>query len=69
MSAAASSNLETATRDLLIAWERAHDQWRDAKSQQFHHTFIEPVPDLVLQARDAMGHLEAILRKIKNDCE
>lgn len=69
MSAAASSNLETSTRDLLIAWDRANEQWRDAKSQQFLHTFIEPVPDLVLQAREAMGQLEAILRKIKHDCE
>ena len=66
---AAATNLETCTRDLLIAWERSREQWRDAKSQQFGHTFVEPLPDLVSQARDAMGHMEILLRKIKNDCE
>ncbi len=69
MSTAAAANLESSTRDLLVAWERAREQWRDAKSQQFGHTFVEPLPDLASQARDAMTHLESLLRKIKNDCE
>lgn len=69
MSVASSSNLETSTRDLMLAWERAQDQWRDAKSQQFGQTHIQPIPDLVVQARDAMGQLESLLRKIKHDCE
>ena len=69
MSVASSSNLETSTRDLMLAWERVQEQWRDAKSQQFGHTFIQPLPELVVQARDAMAHLETLLRKIKNDCE
>jgi hypothetical protein len=66
---AAATNHESCTRDLLVAWERAREQWRDAKSQQFGHTFVEPLPELVSQARDAMGHMEILLRKIKNDCE
>jgi hypothetical protein len=66
---AAATNLESCTRDLLVAWDRAREQWRDAKSQQFGHTFVEPLPELVSQARDAMGHMEILLRKIKNDCE
>lgn len=69
MSAAASANLESATRDLLLAWERSREQWRDAKAQQFGHSFIEPLPELAIQARDAIGHLDGLLRKIKHDCE
>ncbi len=69
MSAAASSQIETSTRDLLAAWERARDQWHDSKSQHFGQTFIQPLPDLAGNAREAMGHLEALLRKIKHDCE
>ena len=69
MSVASSSNLETSTRDLLLAWERARETWRDVKSQQFGRTFIQPVPDLVVQARDAMAHLESLLKKIQYDCE
>lgn len=69
MSVAASANLESATRDLMLAWNRAQEQWRDAKSQQFHHQFIEPLPDQANHARNAMGQLEAVLRKIKNDCD
>ena len=69
MSVASCSNLETSTRDLMLAWERAQEQWRDAKSQQFGQTFIQPLPERVVQARDAMAHLETLLKKIKNDCE
>ena len=69
MSVASSSSLETCTRDLMLAWERAQEQWRDAKSHQFGQTFIQPLPERVVQARDAMAHLETLLRKIKNDCE
>jgi hypothetical protein len=69
MSAAASASLESSTRDILVAWERTREQWRDAKAAQFGHQFIEPLPDLAFQARDAMNHLEALLRKIKHDCE
>jgi hypothetical protein len=69
MSAAASATLESSTRDILVAWERATEQWRDGKSQQFGTTYIEPLPDLATQARDAMMHLESLIRKIKNDCE
>ena len=69
MSAAASANLETATRDILLAWERACETWRDAKSQQFGRTFVEPLPELAVQGRDAMAHLESLLKKIKYDCD
>ncbi len=69
MSTASSSNLETCTRDILLAWERAQEQWRDVKCQQFGQTFIQPLPERVVQARDAMGHLEALLKKITHDCE
>ena len=69
MSTASSSNLETNTRDMMLAWERAQEQCRDAKSQQFGHTFIQPLPDLVVQARDAMAHLESLLKKVTHDCE
>ena len=69
MSAAASANLESATRDLLLAWQRSRDQWRDAQALHFAHTFIDPLPDLAFQARDAFGHLDSLLRKIKHDCE
>ncbi len=69
MSIGSASNLETATRDLLTAWARTEESWRDQQSRHFGKTYIEPLPELVTQARDALSHLEAILRKIKNDCE
>ncbi len=69
MSNAASANLESSTRDLLTAWAHSREQWRDGKSQQFGQTFIEPLPEIVAQAREAMNQLDAILKKIKHDCE
>ncbi len=69
MSAAANANMQTATRDLLIAWERALEQWRDQKSVQFGQNFISPLPDLAVQSRQSMEQMESLLKKIKNDCE
>ena len=66
---AAAANLESATRDLMLSWARTREQWRDAKAVRFGETFVEPLPDLAIQARDAMTHLESLLKKIKHDCE
>lgn len=69
MSTTSSANLETATRDLTAAWARAQESWRDQQSRHFEKTHLEPLPELAAQAREALSNLEAILRKIKNDCE
>jgi hypothetical protein len=69
MSAAANANMQTATRDLLIAWERALEQWRDQKSVQFGQNFVAPLPDLAAQSRQSMEQMESLLKKIKHDCE
>lgn len=63
-----SSTLETATRDLLMAWARAQETWRDQQSRYFKQNHLEPLPALTAQARDAQEHLETIIRKIKHDC-
>lgn len=64
----ASSTLETATRDLLTAWARARETWRDQQSRYFEKTHLDPLPGLTAEARDAQEHLETIIRKIKHDC-
>ena len=69
MSIAAAANLETATRDLFIAWRRTEESWRDQKSRQFEKNHLDSLPDLVAGAKDALSQMEGILRKIKNDCE
>lgn len=69
MSAGTSSNLETATRDMLAAWARTQDHWRDQKSRQFEETYLAPLPGLLAQSREALSNLDTILRKIKHDCE
>ncbi|MDB6132714.1 MAG: hypothetical protein JWM59_957 [Verrucomicrobiales bacterium] len=69
MSSGTSSNLETATRDMMAAWARTQDQWRDQKSRQFEESHLAPLPGLLAQSREALSNLEIILRKIKHDCE
>ena len=53
----------------MLAWELAQEQWRDAKSQQFAHTHILPIPEQVALGRDAMAQLDRVLKKIQHDCE
>ena len=63
------SNLGQAMKDLSIAWQKARAEWRDPKSLQFDHDYLEALPGQIARATLAIEELDAILRKVKKDCE
>ena len=69
MSKVNSSNLESAARDLMVAWDDVRSWWRDQKSQEFERHYLEKIPGQITVARQAMEEIDAILRKVRNDCE
>ena len=69
MSQVTSANLESALRDLRVAWDETRSYWRDQKSQEFERTYLERIPPQVTLAKQAMDDIEALLRKVRNDCQ
>lgn len=63
------SQLEQAWRDLAVAWEYTRDGWQDVKSREFETDYLEKLPGLIAQARQAMEEIDVLLRKARHDCE
>jgi hypothetical protein len=57
------------TKDLAENWHQTKDSWRDAKSQEFEQTYIQPLIDSVSSAGSVIEELDKVLRKIRKDCE
>lgn len=63
------SNLLQAVKDLRLEWEQTREYWRDSKCDEFDRTYLENLPSDIARAAMAMKELDAILRKVREDCE
>ena len=63
------SNLAQAVRLLNLEWEKTKNYWRDAKSLDFEDKYLADLPGQVTAATGAMEEMEALLKKVRNDCE
>jgi hypothetical protein len=63
------SNLAQAARVLNLEWEKTKTHWRDQKSQEFEQKYLEDLPGQVSAATNAMEEIEALLKKVRSDCE
>jgi hypothetical protein len=63
------SNLAQALRLLNLEWEKAKTHWRDVKSQEFEHKYLEDLPAQVAAAINAMEEAEVLIKKVRSDCE
>jgi hypothetical protein len=62
------SNLSQATRILNLEWEKAKTHWRDRKSEEFEHTYLEDLSPQITAATNAMEEIELLLKRVRNDC-
>jgi hypothetical protein len=63
------SNLVQAARILNLEWEKTKTHWRDLKSQEFEHKYLEDLPAQITSATNAMEEMEILLKKVRSDCE
>lgn len=63
------STLTQATKDLNLEWQRTKAVWRDVKTIEFEKKFLEDLPNLLATAGPVMEELDALIRKVRNDCE
>jgi len=62
-------NLAQNARDLANQWHQTKTHWRDAKAIEFEKRYLEPLPGLVSKTTSIMTELDALIKKIRKDCE
>ena len=63
------ANLVQAMKDLSVEWQQTKASWRDVKSQEFERTYLDVLPSHIARATAVMEEIDALLRKIRSDCE
>jgi len=63
------TRLSMLTRELSNKWHETKDYWRDSKSLEFEHKYIEELQAAVDTAVIVIEQLDKLITKIKNDCE
>ena len=62
------SNLGEALKTLKNSWQQTRSEWRDTKAIEFERDYLESLPHSVAQARLVMQEIDALLKKVREDC-
>ena len=63
------SRLSGITKELWARWQDTKKYWRDGKSQEFEHRYMEELLIRVDKAVTVIEKLDALLTKVRKDCE
>lgn len=63
------SQLVQAMKDFSLEWDQARQHWRDAKSLEFEKKYLAEIPHHIKQAAETIEEIDALLRKVRADCE
>ena len=66
---ASKGRLTGSARELSLKWTETKNYWRDEKSQEFEHRFLEELFARVDKTAAIMEKLDEILKKVRSDCE
>jgi len=57
------------TKEISFRWAAAREHWRDAKSEEFQHRFMQHLFPRTNQAVAAIERLDELLKRIRKECE
>ena len=66
---ASGSRLAGDTKELRAQWQDTKSYWKDAKSQEFEHRFMEELLASVDRTVTVIDQLDKLVTKIRQDCE
>jgi hypothetical protein len=66
---AAAGRLQDALEQLLIAWERTGEHWRDENSRRIQVELLDPLAHEVLAAVPAIGQMSTSLQQAVRECQ
>ncbi|MCX6930405.1 MAG: hypothetical protein NT154_45450 [Verrucomicrobia bacterium] len=64
-----SNRLSGITKELRAQWLETKNYWKDAKSQEFEHKYMEELLASVDRTVTVIEQLDKLVTKIKTDCE
>lgn len=67
--AGSKSRLTGATKELQLKWEQTKSYWRDQKSAEFEHKFLQELFAGVDKTVVIVEKLDELLKKVRSDCE
>ena len=69
MSLHARNQLMALTKELLRAWDHTRAEWKDGKAEAFERDTIKELEFSVNRAVHGMEKLDALLKKVRKDCD
>ena len=57
------------TKELLSRWQQTREHWMDDKAREFDERYMLELESRVKSATTSIANLEAVLRKVRSDCE
>jgi hypothetical protein len=66
---ASGSRLAGLTKELRAQWQDTKAYWKDAKSQEFEHKYMDELLAGVDRAVTVIEQLDKLVTKIRKDCE
>jgi len=66
---AGANGLIQAMKELNMKWEQTKDFWRDQKCRQFEVDYLSGLAQHVARASAAIEEVDAVLSKVRSDCE
>ena len=67
--AGSKSRLAAVTKELALQWDETKNHWRDAKSKEFEHHYLEELFIGVDRTITVIEKLDELLKQVRNDCE
>jgi len=67
--AAQKGRLVTLTKDILVKWAQTKECWRDAKSHEFEHKYLEELAAAVDKTVTVIDQLDKLITRVRSDCE
>jgi len=66
---AAAGTLSQATQALMVAWQNTKPHTLHGLGRAFEEEYIVEIPARTTQAMESMREIEALLNRLRHDCE
>ena len=66
---ASGARLAALTKELLNRWQQTRESWMDDKAREFEERYMHELEAMVRTATTSIANLEAVIRKVRSDCE
>ncbi len=63
------SRLAAVAKELSLRWDDTKSYWKDDKSREFEHRYLEELFAQVDKSVTVIDKLDEILTKVRKDCE